>query len=58
VNPRIPDELTEREIQILRKLAEGLRQQAIASTWNSEHTVKFHISSILDKLRASSRTER
>jgi NarL family two-component system response regulator YdfI len=52
------DELTEREIQILRALAEGLGNKQIASSLAiSEHTVKFHISSILDKLDASSRTE-
>jgi NarL family two-component system response regulator YdfI len=52
------DVLTEREIQILRKLAEGLGNKQIASSLAiSEHTVKFHISSIFDKLRASSRTE-
>jgi NarL family two-component system response regulator YdfI len=52
------DELTEREIQILRTLAEGLGNKQIASSLAiSEHTVKFHISSILDKLEASSRTE-
>jgi NarL family two-component system response regulator YdfI len=52
------DELTEREIQILRKLAEGLGNKQIASSLAiSEHTVRFHISSILDKLGASGRTE-
>jgi DNA-binding NarL/FixJ family response regulator len=52
------EELTEREIEILRKLAEGLGNKQIASGLAiSEHTVKFHISSILDKLVASSRTE-
>jgi DNA-binding NarL/FixJ family response regulator len=52
------EELTEREIEILRKLAEGLGNKQIASALAiSEHTVKFHISSILDKLGASSRTE-
>ena len=52
------EELTEREIEILRKLAEGLGNRQIASGLTiSEHTVKFHISSILDKLHASSRTE-
>ena len=52
------EELTEREIEILRKLAEGLGNKQIASSLAiSEHTVKFHISSILDKLHASSRTE-
>jgi two-component system, NarL family, response regulator YdfI len=52
------EELTEREIEILRKLAEGLGNKQIASSLAiSEHTVKFHISSILDKFGASSRTE-
>ena len=52
------DELTPREIEILRMLAEGLGNKQIAAQLGiSEHTVKFHISSILDKLGASSRTE-
>jgi len=52
------DELTERELEILQKLAQGLGNKQIASSLAiSEHTVKFHISSILDKLDASSRTE-
>jgi DNA-binding NarL/FixJ family response regulator len=52
------EELTVREIEILRKLAEGLANKQIASSLAiSEHTVKFHISSILDKLGASGRTE-
>jgi NarL family two-component system response regulator YdfI len=52
------EQLTERETEILRKLAEGLGNKQIASSLAiSEHTVKFHISSILDKLGASSRTE-
>jgi NarL family two-component system response regulator YdfI len=52
------EELTVREIEILRKLAEGLGNKQIASSLAiSEHTVKFHISSILDKLGASGRTE-
>ena len=53
-----PDELTPREIEVLRMLAEGLGNKPIAARLAiSEHTVKFHISSILDKLGASSRTE-
>lgn len=52
------DELTMREIEILRMLAEGLGNKEIAVQLGiSEHTVKFHISSILDKLGASTRTE-
>ena len=42
----------------LRMLAEGLVNKEIAASLGiSEHTVKFHISSILDKLGASTRTE-
>jgi NarL family two-component system response regulator YdfI len=50
--------LTPREIEVLNMLAEGLGNKAIA--WRlgiSEHTVKFHLSSIFTKLNASSRTE-
>lgn len=51
-------ELTPREIQVLRLLAEGLVNRDIADRLNiSEHTIKFHIGSILGKLQASSRTE-
>jgi two-component system, NarL family, response regulator YdfI len=52
------DELTTREIEVLRMLADGLGNKQIAAGLGiSNHTVKFHISSILDKLGASSRTE-
>ena len=52
------DELTTREIEVLRMMAEGLGNKQIASRLGiSDHTIKFHISSILDKLGASSRTE-
>jgi DNA-binding NarL/FixJ family response regulator len=51
-------ELTPREIQVLQLLAEGLVNREIADRLNiSEHTIKFHIGSILGKLQASSRTE-
>jgi two-component system, NarL family, response regulator YdfI len=50
--------LTAREIQILGMMAEGLGNKIIAARLKiSEHTVKFHISSIFAKLGASSRTE-
>ena len=52
------DELTPREVEVLRMLAEGLGNREMASRLGiSDHTVKFHISSILDKLGASTRTE-
>ncbi|MGE5645525.1 MAG: response regulator transcription factor [Acidobacteriota bacterium] len=50
--------LTPREIEVLRMLAEGEGNKTIA--WKlgiSDHTVKFHVASIMAKLRASSRTE-
>ena len=50
--------LTPRELELLQLLATGLGNKAIARQMNiSEHTVKFHISSIFCKLNASSRTE-
>ena len=56
--PAALDELTTREIEVLRMMAEGLGNKQIASRLGiSDHTIKFHISSILDKLGASSRTE-
>ena len=51
-------ELTQREMQALRLLAEGLPNKTIAARLGiSEHTVKFHVNSILGKLGAQSRTE-
>lgn len=50
--------LTARELEVLRLLAGGLGNREIASHLHvSEHTIKFHVSSILSKLGASSRTE-
>jgi DNA-binding NarL/FixJ family response regulator len=52
------EEITSRETEVLRMLAQGLANKDIAAGLGiSEHTVKFHISSILDKLGASTRTE-
>lgn len=52
------EELTGREVEVLRMLAEGFANKEMASRLGiSDHTVKFHISSILAKLGASSRTE-
>lgn len=50
--------LTPREIEVLQMLGSGLGNKAIAKHLHiSEHTVKFHISSIFQKLGVSSRTE-
>lgn len=61
--PQRPNEplhqaLSPREHEVLGMLAEGLGNKEVA--WRlkiSEHTVKFHINSIFQKLNASSRTE-
>jgi NarL family two-component system response regulator YdfI len=54
----LAEELTAREIEVLRWMAEGLGNKEIASKLNiSDHTVKFHVASILGKLGTSTRTE-
>ena len=58
VRPETLEELTPREIEVLRMMAEGFANKEIALRLSiSDHTVKFHISSILGKLGVSSRTE-
>lgn len=50
--------LTQREVEILQMLAAGMANKTIARELHiSEHTVKFHVSSIFAKLDVSSRTE-
>jgi NarL family two-component system response regulator YdfI len=50
--------LTPRERDVLRLLAAGTGNKSIARKLRiSEHTVKFHVASILAKLNAGSRTE-
>ena len=50
--------LSQRERDVLQLLAEGLTNRQIALRMNiSEHTVKFHCSSIFSKLNVASRTE-
>lgn len=50
--------LTPREIEVLQLLASGSGNKAIAQNLHiSEHTVKFHISSIFQKLNVSTRTQ-
>lgn len=50
--------LTPRESEVLQMLASGLANKEIATRLAiSEHTVKFHVASILGKLGAASRTE-
>lgn len=50
--------LTPREIEVLQMLTNGMSNKAVAQKLHiSEHTVKFHISSIFQKLDVSTRTE-
>jgi DNA-binding NarL/FixJ family response regulator len=52
------ESLTPRELEVLRLLAEGLPNKTIAARLEiSEHTVKFHVNTILGKLGVASRTE-
>jgi len=50
--------LTPREVEVLRLLADGESNKGIANELGiSEHTAKFHVSSVLAKLGAATRTE-
>ena len=56
--PEIGFDLTNRELEVLALLVEGLTNPEIADRLVvSQSTVKFHVSSILSKLGAASRTE-
>jgi DNA-binding NarL/FixJ family response regulator len=56
--PQRPDVLSEREIDVLRLLGEGLANKQIAYQLAiSEKTVKAHVSAILGKLGLQSRTQ-
>jgi NarL family two-component system response regulator YdfI len=54
----LAEPLTVREKEVLEKMAEGLANKQIALLLSiSEHTVKFHLSSLYAKLGVASRTE-
>jgi NarL family two-component system response regulator LiaR len=56
--PPTPDPLTEREVEVLRLVAQGRSNQDIARLLVvSEATVRTHVSSILSKLHLASRTQ-
>jgi DNA-binding NarL/FixJ family response regulator len=49
--------LTDRELEVLRLLAQGYRNQRIAELCISERTVRSHLRNIYDKIGVQSRTE-
>jgi len=52
------DELTPREMDVLRLLAQGLPNRKIGERLCiNERTVKYHVAAILAKLEAANRTE-
>lgn len=58
VNAGLPDPLSEREVEILRLLAQGLTNKVIAQRLHlAEGTVKNYVSNVLDKLGVSDRTQ-
>jgi DNA-binding NarL/FixJ family response regulator len=51
------DDLTARELEVLRLIQDGHRNKQIAAQLTiSENTVNFHIKNLMDKLRANDRT--
>lgn len=53
-----PDELTPRELEVLRLIAQGMSNREIAQALTiSEKTVKSHVSNILSKLHLADRTQ-
>lgn len=56
--PESPEKLTEREVDVLRALAQGMSNKEIAQALViGEKTVKTHVSNILSKLGVASRTQ-
>ena len=52
------NELTKREVEVLKLLANGMFNKEIAATLNiSERTVKNHVSNIFKKIMVSDRTQ-
>lgn len=53
-----PEPLTPRELEVLQLLAAGLSNRRIAESLGiSEHTAKFHVTAIVAKLGAQTRTD-
>jgi two-component system, NarL family, response regulator LiaR len=57
-NPPTPDPLTEREVEVLQLVAQGINNQEIAERLViSEATVRTHIGNILSKLHLANRVQ-
>lgn len=57
-NDALPEPLTERENEVLQRVAKGKPNKEIAAElFITERTVKFYVSAILSKLNATNRTE-
>jgi len=55
---KLVEELTPRELDVLREMAQGLSNKEIANElFISEKTVKTHVSNILHKLDVNDRTQ-
>ena len=58
LKPTPPRLITDRELEILQHVAEGLSNSQIGKRlWVTEQTVKFHLSNIYRKLGVTNRTE-
>ena len=54
----VSEDLTTREVEVLRLMARGHRNKQVAVLLNiSQHTVKYHVSAVMAKLGARTRTE-
>ena len=53
-----PDRLTERQIEVLQRVVQGLSYKEIAaSLFITERTVKYHMQEILQKLHLQNRSQ-
>lgn len=53
-----PVNLSPRQLEVLGLMSDGISNKDIAQSLGfSDHTAKFHVTSIMDKLGAASRTE-
>ena len=54
----VSEDLTTREVEVLRLMAGGNRNKQVAALLNiSQHTAKYHVSAVMAKLGARTRTE-